>query len=226
MKPDDPSAEIESAVSGLLRRGFEELSLDASDSVLSQLRDLVFLLSHWAQRINLTGHRGPEEMVERLILDAVALSAAVPELNRLDSLADLGSGAGFPGLPIAVLNPHLTVHLVDSRLKRNHFQKAARRTLGLENVRPVLGRSDEIEPVACAAVVAQAMTQPDQAINLMRQWARPGAWILLPASENAIPPENVPGVEQLERREYFVPGTGARRQLWLMRHRPTDVSSG
>ena len=73
-------------------------------------------------------------MAERLVLDAVALSVCLPELSGAKRLADLGTGAGFPGLPIAILNPHLQVHLVDSRLKRNHFQKAVRRELELANV--------------------------------------------------------------------------------------------
>ena len=156
-------------------------------------------------------------MTSRLILDAVALSVALPELRELRSLADLGSGAGFPGLPIAVMNPDLDVYLVDSRLKRNHFQREARRKLEASHVHPILGRSDQVEAVECDAVVAQAMTQPEQAFKLMAPWVRPGGLIILPASEGTSEPPTPAIVDHLEERFYTVPSSGIRRLLWVAR---------
>lgn len=219
MKRGEPRDEFEGAVSSLIERGLVEVDLDPSADSVGKLTELVLLLARWAKRINLTGHRDPLEMTQRLVLDAVALASVLPELKAAETLADLGSGAGFPGLPIAILHPGLKVHLVDSRLKRNHFQREARRQLGLGNVHPILGRSDRIEPVLCQVVVAQAMTQPEQALALMTDWAAPGAWIALPASEGTAPPPLSGDLEQLERREYRVPGTGTSRLLWVMRRK-------
>ena len=139
MNDGDSRIQTEVAVFALVERCLENLGLPIDPEKVRQLTDLVSLLSHWAQRINLTGHRDPLEMTSRLVLDAVALSTALPELAELSSLADLGSGAGFPGLPIALMYPHLDVHLVDSRQKRNHFQREARRKLNLPRVHPILG---------------------------------------------------------------------------------------
>ena len=181
------------------------------------LTRLVSLLAEWAPRMNLTGHRDPMDIASRLVLDAAALVNCLPELGRAAQLADLGSGAGFPGLPIAILRPQLTVLLVESRQKRHHFQREARRQLGLERVTPMLGRSDEIESRPCDVVVAQAMTRPEQAMASMRLWSRAGGILVLPAAETAERPRLPDSDADLERRSYRVPFTGVSRQLWVAR---------
>jgi 16S rRNA (guanine527-N7)-methyltransferase len=175
------------------------------------------LVSEWAGRISLTGHRDPIEMAGRLVLDAAALSKALPELDAASRLADLGSGVGFPGFPISILRPGLEVVLVESRQKRHHLQREIRRRLHLEHVTPVLGRSDEVEIHPSDVVVAQAMTQPHKAFELMHAWARPGAMVALPASEASDRPDLPTGFENLSLRKYQVPETGRDRKLWVAR---------
>lgn len=217
MKNGDSRKQNEVAVFSLLEAGLDSLGLDTSPRQRQQLVDLVFLLDHWAARINLTGHRDPLAMMSHLVLDAAALADSLTEIADARSLADLGSGAGFPGLPLAILHPHLSVVLVDSRLKRNHFQREARRRLELEHVAPILGRAEQLEPIHCEIVVAQAMTQPTQALALMARWAQPGSLLVLPASESAREPESPQGIERPVLREYLVPGTGTHRKLWVAR---------
>ena len=201
-----------------IERGLEELQGVVDSRAVEQLTRLVVLLAQWASRMNLTGHRDPLDMTSRLVLDAAALARALPELDAALRLADLGSGAGFPGLPIAILHPHLAVQLVESRQKRHHFQREARRQLDLRNVTPILGRADEVEVSPCEVVVAQAMTLPDQAIASMQRWLRAGGILVLPASERAERPEAMLELElAFERRSYRVPFAGITRQLWIAR---------
>lgn len=221
MKNGDSRKFNEVAVFSLLEAGLEELGLETSARQRKQLVDLVFLLDHWAARINLTGHRDQRAMMSHLVLDAAALSKSLPEIADARSLADLGSGAGFPGLPLAILHPHLSVALVDSRLKRNHFQREVRRRLDLDEVTPMLGRAEQLEPACSEIVVAQAMTQPTRALAMMARWGEPGSLLVLPASEHATEPESPPGVERADLREYLVPGTGTHRKLWVARVLPT-----
>jgi 16S rRNA (guanine527-N7)-methyltransferase len=221
MRDGDSRDQSEIAVFSLLERGLATLSLEPDSERLGQLAELVFLLSHWAQRINLTGHRDPVEMTGRLVLDAAALTRALPELDSASSVADLGSGAGFPGLPLAILHPRLDVHLVDSRLKRHHFQREARRKLKLSRVHSILGRSDQVEPVCCDIVVAQAMSRPERALELMIPWAKPNGLIVLPASQSAAEPKCPARLGEIERRQYSVPETHTKRVLWLARLRAT-----
>lgn len=206
-----------------VQKGLDQIfGPDSAESAQTDpLTQLVLLLARWAPRMNLTGHRDPLEMTSRLVLDAAALVAALPELDCVSDLADLGSGAGFPGLPIAILRPHLGVYLVDSRQRRHHFQREVRRTLGLTRVEPRLGRSDQIERRPCDVVVAQAMAQPEEAFAMMEQWARPGGLLVIPASDRADPTVLLRAGSQrgqpTECRRYRVPVADVDRQLWILR---------
>lgn len=197
-----------------LDRGLAELALSVSKEQRAALLELAELLEAWGGRLNLSGHRSAERIVGRLVLDAAALLVAAPPFA---SLADLGSGAGFPGLPMAILRPELRVTLVESRERRHHFQRAARRKLALGNATPLLGRAETLEPSPHAAVIAQAMAQPGQALAWMLPWVEPGGWLLLPAAETLpeLPPE--PRIQPLPPRHYRVPCGGPARGLWLGR---------
>jgi len=203
------------AARDLLVEGLAELQLVVSETQLEQLLDLSLLLAHWSKRINLTGHRSAPEIARRLILDAAALSTRLPELA---SLADIGSGAGFPGLPIAVLRASCRVTLVESRERRHHFQREAIRRLGLANISARLGRAESLEPTLHRAAIAQAVAKPADALPLLLRWVESGGLLLLPGSH---PPPKAPLDDPRTSFEpvvtYQVPLGGARRTLWIAR---------
>jgi 16S rRNA (guanine527-N7)-methyltransferase len=202
------------AADALLRAGLAELALDASPEQIEALLRLAALLERWAQRINLTSHRDVEAIVARLILDAAALSRCLPPAA---GLVDLGSGAGFPGLPIAVLRPECAVLLVEAREKRHHFQKAAVRGLGLRNVEAICGRAEQLEAQPRTIAVGQAMARPAQALLWMKPWARLGGWLALPGGESPPQIDPQPDVFVEPTVAYRVPGGGPYRTLWLAR---------
>lgn len=197
-----------------LDRGLAELELEVSADQVERLHLLAQRVAAWGEQINLTGHRGALAVARRLVLDAAALLAAGPPYT---SLADLGAGAGFPGLPIAILCPEIRVTLVEARQRRHHFQRAVRRELGLENVSPVRGRIEEVEATPHEAVVAQALAQADRALAWMLPWAQPDGWLLIPGGEKPPAIGSTAGVRGIEVREYRVPASGPRRTLWLAR---------
>ena len=199
---------------GVLHAGLEELGLHLEPARAEQLLLLAELLHEWASQINLTGHRSPETIIERLVLEAIALELQMPPL---ETLVDLGSGAGFPGLPIAILRPERRVTLVESRLRRHHFQRAALRALGLENVSVARGRAEALEPQPHAGVVAQAMAKPGQAVAWMLPWVEPGGWVMIPGG--ASPPEIpvMPGLRFERCTRYCAPLSGSERTVWLGR---------
>ncbi len=199
----------------MLERGLAELGIASrvSDTQRDQWLALAVLLSSWAQRINLTAHRDPEAILRRLVLDALALSTALPSSPRT---ADLGSGAGFPGLPLAILQPDSRFVLVESRLKRHHFQRAAVRTLGLENVELVHARAEDAGPEDCSLVLAQAMGPIASVVGWMLPWCARGGQLGVPRGTDT-DFETPEGFEQAEIRAYQVPLGGPGRSLWLAR---------
>ena len=211
-----------SDLESLLRRGLEEACGEAAPEQVASLCRYTELLERWAARINLTGHRDAEAIARRLVLDAAALWAALP-IGPVSRVADLGSGAGLPGFPIAILAPTTQVVLVESRLRRHHFQRAARRELGLGNLCLRRGRIEELAPEACDLVIAQAVAAPPAVLGWMRRWAGPGSWLVIPGVGDVAAP--LRGTEApLERAavlRYRVPLTGRERTVWLARE-PTQ----
>lgn len=196
----------------LLDQGIAELGLDLADPLRQKLLELGEMVCAWAPRVNLTGHRSLEDVLRWLVLDALAMA---PHLPAGDTLLDLGSGAGFPGLPLAILEPDRQIVLVDSRRRRHHFQRAAIRQLGLSNVEARLGRSEEISEPAFHVVVAQALAAPEQSLALMFPWLRVGGWVALaagPDGPGAVTRPGSLGPGQLLR--YAIPTLAVRRSVW------------
>ena len=183
-------------------------------SQIDRLLEYLALLHEWAPRTNLTAHRSPEAIVRRVLLDAAALAA---QLDPVESLADIGSGAGLPGIPIAILWPGCHVTLVEPRLKRHHFQRAVVRDLGLDNVELIHGRSEQLESPPHAAVVGQALAAPGQALDWLVPWGAVGGSIWLPGSAEPAPVPDRPDLEFVARHHYRVPLDGSSRTLWVGR---------
>ncbi|MBL0164489.1 MAG: 16S rRNA (guanine(527)-N(7))-methyltransferase RsmG [Xanthomonadales bacterium] len=114
-----------------LRAGLTTLKLDLDDSTIERLLDYVDLLLRWNAAYNLTAVRDPGEMVTRHLLDSLAV---LPHVTG-NTLADLGTGAGIPGIPLVLARPELTVHLVDSNGKKARFLREAVRHLHLSSTR-------------------------------------------------------------------------------------------
>ncbi len=197
-----------------LRAGLAELEISSSEACIDALVDLACLLASWSTRISLTGHRGPEQIIRGLILESLALGKMLPPWN---SLADLGSGAGFPGLPIATLWPDREVVLVESRAKRVHFQRAAIRKLGLVNATPLQGRAEDLEPRPSDVVVAMAMAKPEMAIAFMEPWVGNQGFLALPLGSSRPRIEAPDGFEYHGITTYSLPLSGLPRAIWLAR---------
>jgi len=198
-------------------RGLERAGLETVPALApAKLAELALLLCSWGHRVNLSGHKEPEAVVDRLILDAAALTGALPPAG---SIADLGSGAGFPGLPIAVLRPECEVRLVEARERRHHFQRAAIRALGLANVRAVRARIEDRVETPAELALAQAVGPADAVLPAIAHWSVPRGTLAIPAALGATPPA-VParGFGELRTLRYTVPG-GPDRLLWLVERR-------
>jgi 16S rRNA (guanine527-N7)-methyltransferase len=130
---------LRSQLATRLDHGLEAMRLALPGPAQSRLLDYLELLALWNRAYNLTGVRDPLEMVARHLLDSLAMLPYV----RGTSLADLGSGAGLPGIPLAIARPGLQVTLIDSNGKKTRFLREARRTLSLANVRVEQARAED-----------------------------------------------------------------------------------
>ena len=130
-----------SALQVQLEQGIAALGLALPAEAVPRLLDYLALLERWNAAYNLTAIRDPAQMVSRHLLDSLAILPYV----RGETLADLGTGPGLPGIPLAIAAPGRQVLLVDSNGKKVRFLREAIRALKLEGVRAVQSRVEEVQ---------------------------------------------------------------------------------
>ena len=141
----------------------------------AQLEAFLALLLQWNARINLTSVRDPESIVRRHFAESLFAAEHVPQ--NAATLLDFGSGAGFPGIPIAIARPHLTVTLAESQGKKAAFLREAVRTLGLRaEVWPSRVEQMPAERVF-DAVILRAVDKMPHACKLAVPRLAPGGWL-------------------------------------------------
>lgn len=202
-------------LSTLLHSGIREIreltpDFEISEASEASLVRLAELTARWSQRMNLTGFRDPSTVLGHLVLDALALAALLPPWQ---TLCDIGSGAGFPGLPIACAFPDREVILVESRERRHYFQREACRSLGLRSVRPLRGRAEDLDAVPCTIALSQALAAPETARRLLAPWALPDGWIALALSRTQADAESRP---PKARDRFYTAPDGRERCLRLL----------
>ena len=194
-----------------LETGLRELGLDAS--LAEPLLGYLALLARWNQAYNLTAIRDRREMLVKHLLDSLAMHA---HLDGIGSLADLGTGPGLPGIPLAIARPSLQVTLVESNGKKARFLREAVRQLKLGNVSVVESRIEAFDaPGRFDAITARALATLPLILELGGHLLRPGGRLLamkgvLPEDEIAALPAGwrVAAVHPLR-----VPGLDAERHL-------------
>jgi 16S rRNA (guanine527-N7)-methyltransferase len=157
--------------------------------ILPKLSLYLDLLLKWNARTNLTAIRDPEEIVPRHFGESLF---AAQHIGPCDTLLDLGSGAGFPGLPIAVLHPEIRVTLAESQNKKSTFLREAVRTLSLQNTEIWPARVESMPPARqFHTVTMRAVDNMTAAIAAAAPRATQQL-LLLTSTPPGLPPEFTP----------------------------------
>ncbi|WP_110707374.1 16S rRNA (guanine(527)-N(7))-methyltransferase RsmG [Salinicola sp. CR57] len=194
----------------ILDEGLAALKVPCDAGQRQRLLALLALLHKWNRAYNLTAVRSPEAMVSRHLLDSASVAFAVGGTNLLD----VGSGPGFPGLVLAILDPGLQVTLLDSNGKKVRFQRQAVMELGLVNVRCEQVRVESFD-ATFDQVISRAFAALGDFIGLTEPLlAQGGEWLAMkgglePRELESLPPHvvvreqlalAVPGVDDVERQ--------------------------
>jgi 16S rRNA (guanine527-N7)-methyltransferase len=172
------------------------------------------LLQKWQRVHRLVGSTEPEWVVENLFLDSLLFLRVLPA--EATSAADIGSGAGFPGIPVRIVRPDMQVTLIESRGRRASFLSEAVRDLGLTGVRVLGGRAESFVDEAASSfdvAVMRCAGDPEALLSIVSRLVVPGGLIILSGPPS---PGVLPGVEWME-----VPGvrSGRTRHFGICRVR-------
>jgi len=193
-----------------LDRGLGELALALPAGAREQLLEYLALLGKWNRTYNLTAIRAPLSMVSHHLLDSLAVLPHLPLASARTTLADAGSGAGLPGIPLAVARPDWSVWLAEASQKKAAFLRQAVIELGLSNVEVYEGRVESWRPAErFAVVISRAFAELAEFIAACRHLVQPGGFL---AAMKGVRPKNAMGCQVVK---LTVPLLNAERHLML-----------
>ena len=198
-----------------LTRDAALLGVSLAPADAERLLALLDELERWNRSYNLTAIDSREEMVTHHLLDSLSIS---PDLAGT-RIADVGTGAGFPGLPLAIANPGRQFTLIDGSGKKVRFIAHAARTLGLSNVTALHARAEELRPeVPFDTVTARALAPLPELVTLLSTISGPRTRVL--AMKGRWPEEEVAKLPAPWRltgsRKIEVPGLNAERCVLML----------
>lgn len=205
------ASDLPAAARDDLDAGLAALGLDPA--LAGPLARYLALMLRWNAAYNLTAIRDPREMVTKHLLDSLAMAPAVA---GLPTLADLGTGPGLPGIPLAIATPGLHVTLVESNGKKARFMREALRQLGLGNAEVAESRIEALDrPGRFAAITARALATLPQILALGGHLIADDGVLL--AMKGARPDDEIAalpaGWAVRDLRPLSVPGLDAERHL-------------
>ena len=126
----------------LMKTASNDVGLEFTEGQYEQFIKYMRLLQEWNEKINLTAITEDEEVVKKHFIDCIKAFKS-DKIKNAKTIIDVGTGAGFPGLPIAIMNPNVEVTLLDSLNKRINFLNLVVRELGLKNVKTIHSRAED-----------------------------------------------------------------------------------
>ena len=205
------------SAAALLDAGLAELGMQLSPAAREGLLSYLALIRKWNRVYNLTAIRDEHEAVRQHLLDSLAVLSC---LNAYSRIADVGSGAGLPGIVLALARPSLAVDSIETVNKKASFQQQAAMELGLQNFRVINRRVEDMQVDASYdAVISRAFASLTDFIAMTAHLLAPGGhWLAMkgvyPQAEIGALPEN--GVGRVRSVPLTVPGLDAERHLIIV----------
>ncbi len=186
-------------IAAAIESGVDGLGQTLPDGAAQNIAGLLTELERWNRKVNLTAIRNPEAMVSRHILD----SLAVRPLMEGGRVLDVGTGAGFPGLPLAIAEPDIEFSLLDSNGKKISFVRHAIGVLGLSNATAIKARAEDYAPAErFDTVIARALASVPRLLELAGHLIREEGVLL--ALKGKHPAEELEPIKEISGWKYVV----------------------
>lgn len=146
-----------------IKTGLMKMGVPFTEDQLDQLEEMLLLLNQWNQKHNLTRYKSRQDQIIYHIFDSLS---AYQCFSPYKVILDVGTGAGFPGIPLAILYPEKTFHLVDANGKKIAYLKLLIKTLSLKNVHVYHDRMENLQIKGIEVVTARALASP----SVIKSW--------------------------------------------------------
>ena len=201
--PPAPSPLVKRGVNTLLMEIILKYFTEFSDEQHRQFKMLEGLYKEWNEMINVISRKDMEGLYEKHVLHSLSI-AAVFDFTAGTEIMDLGTGGGFPGIPLAILFPQVKFHLVDSIAKKLKVVDAISENIGLKNITTEHGRAEEIKNRKFDFVVSRAVAP----LKDLWKWSKP---LLRKSRESRVGShESIPASSELPTPDagLLTPGSG------------------
>ncbi len=207
----------------LFIEGAEAFGVHANERTLGAFEIVLQELMKWNRKINLTAIRSEKGIILKHFIDSLSVLPYVPESS---SLLDVGSGAGFPGIPLKIIEPSLEVTLIDSARKKVDFQRHLIRTLRLSGIVAIHGRVQDREVVhqmqgRFDRVISRAFSDVSTFLEIARPFLKPGGTAvamkggLREEEISTCSEEEIAGYRLEKTVRFSLPGSALKRKILL-----------
>lgn len=199
-----------------LQSGLKEMGLDLSGEQQDKLLAYVEMLKKWNKTYNLTALRDESQIISHHLLDSLTLP---PYLEGAQTMLDVGSGGGQPGIPAAVCRPDLQITLLDANTKKTSFLQQAAIELELKNVRVVSGRVEAVQGLRADVITSRAFAELADFVNWTAHLLQDGdRWAAMKGVYPAAEIDRLPDSVCVERVDKIrVPQLNAERHMVILR---------
>lgn len=193
-----------------LLQGAKQLSVSLNDAQAEQLYQYLKLIQKWNRTYNLVGVSDTEALIKKHLLDCLSIEPYIVD----GPVLDVGSGAGLPGIPLAVVCPDISFTLLDSNSKKTRFMRQAAIELKLENVHVVHNRVQHyLSERLPKTVLARAFAPLEEALKLLAPHCDPEGQIKIMLGESPGKLAELPGLRYIANHKLVIPGLDSQRHL-------------
>ncbi len=154
----------------ILKKGAKKLGIEISPKEAGLFLKYLEEINLWNEKINITAIRNNEEIIINHFLDSLTLLEFIPERSKV---LDIGSGGGFPGIPLKIVRPSLDVTLLDASQKKIFFMKSVIRKLGLKGIGAIQGRAEDLENNVPRKAFDRVVSRAVGKIRVLFMWSIP-----------------------------------------------------
>lgn len=209
-----------SSITNYIEQDLDALDINFNSQHVESLIQLVELLSKWNKAYNLTAIKRQSDMITHHIMD----SLAVLPFTTGQKMLDVGTGPGFPGLPLAIFKPDISFVLLDSNSKKTRFIQQAVMHLGLENVKIHHGRIEQYNPEQKPdRIISRAFTHLSNFIDLTNNHlADNGQWLAMKGSAAQEEIADLKGSYSIDSHHLTIPRLNKERVLVVIERGDND----